>query len=204
MNFLKSLPKDKLQKVVVVGILTLIGVLIIVQFHIRSQLTTLADANKKIADLQAKIDDAENKARSITKNRALFERMRSFSAQQKATMVSGDPFSWIVREISLLSEQRPVKVLALRPGVVAQHTKNSRYKTYSFKIDLSGSYDGIGEYVRDLENKFPTGVVRSLEINNGGPNSDDRASLDVALLVQPEEEKPVAPPAKPEPKKASS
>ena len=114
--------------------------------------------------------------------------MKSFVETQQAAMVSGDPFAWVVREISLLAEQHPVRVSGLRPGARAEAGGQSKFPTYTTRIDFSGTYDQIGEFVRDLENRFPTAGIRSLSVVGGADDKGQHAVvLDIALPVQPAE-----------------
>ena len=78
-------------------------------------------------------------------------------------MITGDAFAWVVREISLLAEQHPVRIGGLNrwQGRVGRKIQESDLHT---RIDFSGTYDEIGEFVRDLENKFPTAEIQSLAI----------------------------------------
>ena len=103
-------------------------------------------------------------------------------------MVSGDPFAWVVREISLLAEQHPVRITALHPGLKSDTTGESKGHTYMSGIDVSGTYDQIGAFVRDLENKFSTAEIQSLSM---GGSADDKgqhgATLTITLRVLPPE-----------------
>ena len=65
------------------------------------------------------------------------------------------------------------------------------------RIELEASHDQAGLFIRDLENKFPTGEVRSLAILGlATANEQRRVEMDLALLVRPET--PAKPPAKSE------
>ena len=102
---------------------------------------------------------------------------------QRAAMITGDPFAWVVRELSLLAEQEPVHVGGLHPA--GKIEIKSGGPSYSTRIDFSGTYDQIGAYVRDLENRFPTSEVQTLSVAG---NHDDKgrheATLEIALRVQ--------------------
>ena len=54
------------------------------------------------------------------------------------------------------------------------------------EFSFTGTYDEIGTYVRDLENRFPTAEIQSLSVTGG---SDDKgrhtATLEIALGIQP-------------------
>jgi hypothetical protein len=89
-----------------------------------------------------------------------------------------------VREISLLAEQEPVRMGGLHPA--GKIDMKSGSPMYSARIEFSGTYDQIGAYVRDLENRFPTSEIQSLVVAG---SADDKgrheAALEIALRVQP-------------------
>ena len=191
MNFIRSLPKQKLQKVVLVGIVTLIALGAAGNFYIGAQLTSMSKSRIRIETLKREIDEAEREAKQELQDQQLHEVVAAFVQGQKSTMVSGDPFGWVVRQITLFAENHPVRVLSMRPGAKAPNQMKSRYNVYTARIELEGGYDHIGQFVRDFENGFPTSQIRSLELGASGTGRlDRRAVLELAFLVQPDSESP--------------
>jgi cell division protein FtsL len=186
--FLKKMPKEKLQQVVFVCIVTLVAVVAVVEFYVLNNWTTLAQTEASIAKLADQIREGERQARDAQQDVAHRAEVKSFVEAQQAAMVSGDPFAWVVREISLLAEQHPVRITALHPGIKTDTAGESKGRTYTSGIDVSGTYDQIGAFVRDLENKFSTAEIRSFSL---GGNADDGgqhgAVLTITLRVLPPE-----------------
>jgi Tfp pilus assembly protein PilO len=193
-GFLRKLPKEKLQKLVLICMLTLIAVVGVIQFYVLKNWRALAEAEASVTKLNDQIRQAERKARDAKQDVAYRAELKSFVGTQRAAMISGDPFAWVVREISLLAEQHPVRVTALHPGDKVESSGRSKRQVYATRIDISGTYDQIGVFVRDLENKFPTGEIRSLSISG---TADDKgqhaATLGIALPLQPAEPTKKAP-----------
>lgn len=187
LSYFRKLPKEKLQKVVLICVLTLIAVVGVVEFYVLGNWSALRDAEANITKLNDQIRQSERKARDAKQDVAYRAEVKSFAETQRSAMVSGDPFAWVVREISLLAEQHPVRVTALHPGGRAESSGKSPSQTYTTRIDFSGTYDQIGEFIRDLENRFPTAEIQSLSVSG---NADDKGlhavALDVALHRQPE------------------
>ena len=187
--FLKDIPKEKLQKVVFVCIVTLAAVVGVVELYVLKNWSALTEVKANIAKLNDQILEAERRDRGSQLDVVHRTEVKSFVEAQRAAMVTGDPFAWVVREITLLAKQDPVQINGLHPGNKVEATGGeSKSRTYTVSIDFTGSYDQIGEFVRDLENRFPTAEVRSLFV---GGNADDRgehgASLTVSLRAQPAE-----------------
>lgn len=187
-GYFSKLPKDKLQKVVLICILTLIAVVGVVQFYLLKNWSALAETQGGIAKLHDQIRQADRKARSVAQDVTNRAEMKTFVDAQWATMITGDPFAWVVREVSLLAEQHPVHVGGLRPGTKAESDGRSKSSIYKTRIEFSGTYDQIGVFVRDLENRFPTSEIESLSISGGADDKGEHtAALDIGLRMQPTE-----------------
>ncbi len=186
--FLKKMPKQKLQQVVLVCIVILAAVVGVVELYVLKNWTELTETKASITKLADQIHESERQARGAQQDVAHRAEVKSFVEAQQAAMVSGDPFAWVVREISLLAEQHPVRITALHPGIKSETTGESKGRTYMCGIDVSGTYDQIGAFVRDLENKFSTAEIQSLSM---GGSADDKgqhgATLTITLRVLPPE-----------------
>jgi Tfp pilus assembly protein PilO len=187
MNVFRSLPKDKLQKVLLVGIVMLISLAVIGHLYVWAQFSSMSTSKEQIAKLKQQIDDAEREAKQEAQNSQLHDQVAAFVQNQTAMMVSGDPFSWVVRHVTLFAENHPVRVVSMRPGVKTQSMQKSRFDVYTAHIEVEGGYDQISQFVRDFENTFSTSQISSLELSPGGMNpADRRAVLELVFLVQPD------------------
>jgi hypothetical protein len=188
LRILRKLPKEKLQKIVLICVLSIIAVVGVIQFYVLGNWTALADTRAQIAKLDDQIHQAESKARDARQDVAYRADVKSFVETQRAAMISGDPFAWVVREISLLAEQHPVRINALNAGAKGESVGSLKGETYTTRIDVSAAYDQIGEFVRDLENRFPTAQIRSLTVaGNANDKGEHSAVLDLVLRLQPTE-----------------
>jgi Tfp pilus assembly protein PilO len=183
-GYWQKLPKDKLQKIVLICILTLIAVVGTIQFYVLKNWSALADTKNQIAKLNDQIREGERKTQQAAQDVAHRAEVKSFVEAQRAAMVSGDPFAWVVREISLLAEQEPVHMDGLQPAGKIEVKAGG--PLYSARIEISGTYDQIGAYVRDLENRFPTSEIQNITVTG---SADDKgrheAALEIVLHVQP-------------------
>lgn len=186
MNLPDGITKDKLQKVVLVGVLSLAAIALVGHLCAWKQITARSAAKRQIAELDGKIKELQTRTLEAKQSKSTREQMRFIVDAQRATMVSGDPFSWVVREMSLLSEHHPVQILSMRPGALGPHSQYSRYSVFTTRLELAAGYDQIGEFIRDIENKFPTAQIQSLELGAGQSDRDHRVTLELAFLVQPD------------------
>lgn len=186
-KFLKGLPKQKLQQVVIVSVGSLIALVLACQFYLGKQISSTLHSRRQIVELKHQIEDAEQAAREASKKEGDRQALVAFVEQQRGLMVSGDPFSWLVREISLLAEKHPVHISGLHPGAMSPHPRNTHFSVYSATIELAGGYDEVGNFVRDIENTFPTGEIRSVELAGASDSGGGlHVTLKLALLVRPQ------------------
>ncbi len=189
MNFLRTLPKEKLKKIVLVVVMSLIAMIMVGHFYVGRQIEVWSESKRQIAQLNQQVQDADRANQQEIESKQMRETATAFVGTQEVTMVTGDPFSWVVREISLLAEQHPVHVVSMNPGGKVQHDIRSRYSLYTTRIDVEGTYDHLGAFIEDFENRFPTGQIRSLALVPSGANgSNRRATMELAFLIRPEME----------------
>ena len=189
LGFIKKLPKEKLQKVVMVSILALGATVGVVQIYVAPNWKTLAETRTRIANLKEKMRQAEDAARQAAKEEAYREGVKAFVETQHATMITGDPFAWVVREISLLAEKHPIHVEGLHAGIKLEAAGNTDYQPYSTRIDFIGNYDEIGAFIQDLETKFPVAEIRNLSISTRAEDKNNRqqATVDLNLRIRAEQ-----------------
>ncbi|MCG3146582.1 MAG: hypothetical protein PCFJNLEI_00013 [Verrucomicrobiae bacterium] len=201
MKFLKSLPKDKLQKLILIVIVSLTAVGAVVNFYVLKNLEDMGLKKAEITKLKDQIASAEALAKEEANNTVLRERIVEFLKVQEERMVAGDPYSWIVREISLLAEKHPVTIGSLSPGIKSPYTPKPKYELYTTRLDITGKYDDLGRFVTVLENLFPTGQLRNLSMNVAdAARGDCRINVDLVLLIHP---KPPTAAGEPEKKKSA-
>jgi hypothetical protein len=197
MKLFKSMPKEKIQKIAFVVIVTLIAVGAMGNFWIGHEWSVWSASRDEIAKVGTEIDQLQTVAQQESSNTDLRDKMKGFVEAQQQRMVSGDPFSWVVREISLLAEKHPVRVTGMRPGETAPNAQRTRYELFTARLEVEGTYDHVGVFIRDFENNFSTSQIRSLEMTAPDPGKPIcRVALECAIPIQPSD------PAKPTPKPA--
>ncbi len=187
MNLTGNLPKEKLQKLVMVGIGTVALIAVALQLHLGRKWRSYSESKREITRLSGEITDAERRQQELQASVGVREQLGEFVDAQQAKMVGGDALAWVVRELSTLADKHPVRVLSLRPDGGSGQAGEAKATTYKARLEVAGEYDQLGNFIRDLENEFPTAEIRSLEIagNTSGPGKH-QANLDLLLMVRPE------------------
>ena len=100
-------------------------------------------------------------------------------------MITGDPFAWVVREISLLAEDHPLSVTSIRDGGTTMVALKNRYDGFNASLEVLGTYDQIGAFIQDIENRFVTSKITSLRVA-GAAGGKHSASFQITWLIVPE------------------
>ncbi len=178
----RNLPKNKLHQLVFIVIATVGGLVGITQCYGVKNWSALSETKKRIASVNEQIQQASLKAKESMSDERSIHMMKTFVETQQAAMVSGDPFAWVVRKVSLLAERHPVHVVAMKPG--GKDQKDSR-AIYTANIEVDGAYDELGEFLQEFENAFPSAEIFSLDVSGGeGERGHRRASIRLAFLMQ--------------------
>lgn len=185
MKFFQDWSKETFQKVFVVVMFTLSALYGTTNYYILRKNGLLVEWKSKIAALHEQIEDAQKMAATAQKESAHRQQVEAFVTTHRQAMITGDPFAWVVREITLIGEKHPLRVQGLRPGMPGQIALKNRYTSYGLEMSLAGTYDQIGVFVANLENHFATGKVKSLTLS-GSPSGQHQAILQMELLVVPD------------------
>lgn len=200
MSSRKRLSKEKVQYMVLAGIVAAIGVAAMLVFWISPQFSVLAESRSRIAKLQDEVQQIQRRAKLESVNQPLLQQIQAFAEPLREHTVTGDPYLWVVLQMNQLTEQRSVRVPTPRPGGRSAHPRVAGYEMLATVIEVDGTYDDIALLVRDFENLYPLGEVRSVAlapVETTGPKR--HATIEVRYLVWPEESLKV----KEEPKKKS-
>jgi hypothetical protein len=174
-----------MQKVVLVGVLSLVGIVLVWVVYIQKQIDIFRRSGRQIVTLQDQLNTFERETTQQARNEQLRKQIQDFIETQTTTMVNGDPFSWAVREISLFTESHPVRVVAMRPSGKVPHPRKPKFEVFNLRLEVEGTYDQLGTFLTDFENAFPTASIGSLDLF-GGDSTSRRMSLNLSFLVAPE------------------
>lgn len=187
MKMFGDISKDKLQKIILVAIVTTAAIAAVYIFYIGRALGEKQKSRDNAAKLENDIQAAQTKAKDDRLLEAQRSEITAFVETQKSAMVTGDPYSWCVRQISLFGEKYPVRILGVRPGVKSKHFRKEQYDVFEVQMEVEGTYDQLGRFLCGFENQFATAEIRKLEIQSvGATGADRRLGFTVAFLMLPE------------------
>jgi len=112
-HFLNS-DRGKQLMLLVVGALILNGA--VVWFYDFAQWESYKANQAKIEGLKTDILSARRLAFMVAQTAGVRAKMQQFIEAHEGTMVNGDQFAWVIREISQLAESQPVANVITQPG----------------------------------------------------------------------------------------
>ena len=179
-----SMEKEKLQKIVAIA-MSAICVVVVYYYVVLEpiQLRKIAHYKKQISGLQTKLEKAQanDKKHGMLSNAARQD--EPFLAGQESKIVRGDHVAWLWREMGDFSDREKMPRVVVVPEGVGMNgiPENDSYQSASASLNMYCGYHKVGEFVRDLENTYPTLQVQHLEILGSG---DAGGALNHTVRVQ--------------------
>lgn len=170
---MKNLPKEKRDRLILIGLGTVMALLVFWYGLLNSQKKSLVQIAKRTIEQQNKVNNAQrlvNSTSEIQKNEeALTAKLKTI----EAGMASGDMYSWIILtvnkfragykvEIPQFSREVPCDV-----GILAKFP----YKAAVFNLRGTAYFHDLGKFLADFENSFPYLRVQNLELEPAGGSS---------------------------------
>jgi Tfp pilus assembly protein PilO len=191
MNFSK-LPVEKRNKLILVGVGTLLVAGAFYSFVISPQNQNLVRLASKKLDVQAsqrRVLDAVRRASAIE---AELASARKALAEAEADIASGDLYSWVINTFRQFKAAYKVNIPQFSPlGAITEVNllPNVPYKQASLSLAGTAHFHDLGRFLADLENQFPHFRVANLSLDlNPSPAPEDRETvsfrLDLITLVK--------------------
>ena len=191
MNF-RTMPVEKRNKLLLVGVCTLLVVGAFYSLVISQQNQNLVHLAKRMLDVQAshqRVRDAIQRASAIEADLASAKKAL---AEAEADVASGDLYSWVINTFRQFKAAYHVDIPQFSPlGAVTEVNllPNVPYKQASLSLAGTAHFHDLGSFLADLENRFPhiRVVNLSLDLNpNPAPADQETVSfrLDLITLVK--------------------
>ena len=184
-----TIPKEKQQKMILVGLVTTVILVGIYYFWIGSQWNQWRGMSQEITSYKKKIEAAKQVVGEAVIHRDELIHLRQALAKLEATLPPrDDPYSWVVKDLAAHSDRYAL----LHPDVqTASPTLRTEdqipgYGISAFNVRLFAGYDECGELIRDLENAYPLAELAKLDIRLGAPNQQHQlVSFTIEMLGHP-------------------
>jgi len=189
---MNSMSKDKKQKIMMVGGIT-VGVMVVLWFVLISPLwTKLADLRKQAENARAQVEKGSRSASMAQQSSNELAAASSQLSTRESLMAAGDLYAWMIQAMNRFKASYAVDIPQISretPCDVGMFPKFP-YKAASFVVRGAGFYHDFGKFLSDFENNFPYIRVQNLELSTqGGPRNEDNEqlqfSIELVTLVKP-------------------
>ena len=192
---MRKLPKEKRERLLLVGIGTVVCLVGIWYGFVHIQQARLERIAKDIAENETKLSTAE---RLITSTVQLQEQLSDVTRRLEGiedSMASGDMYSWVIQTVSKFRADRKVDIPQFSREVPAEvgPLAGFPYKAVLFNLRGTAYFQDLGAFLADFENEFPYLRVQNLELEpasnsnatNIGENEKLAFRLELVALVHP-------------------
>lgn len=192
---MNSLPKEKRDRLMLVGLGTAILLAIIYFFLLRPEYDSLAGVQAKIA---AATKDLGQKDKAIKDEPLTLRELTQASnalVQAESDVATGDPNAWIYETLRNFKDRHNVDLVQMSQSVVGDVDLLPNFPYRQIKVTVTGTayYHDLGRFIADFENAYPH--VRLLNLTLAPAAGDNTAStnnssekltfrMDVAALVK--------------------
>ena len=191
---MKNLPKEKRDKIILIGGVTLAACAVLWYLVVRAQYAAIKERSAKIEEAHRDVDYSERLVKRAAKIEADLDQASDRLNQVEDTMAQGDMYSWIIKTMNKFSANYRVEIPTYTPpgvgevGILPQFP----YKAATYSIRGSGYFHEFGRFLADFENQFPCSRVQNLELEPIGilaakPEDAEKVSfkLEIVTLIKP-------------------
>ena len=185
---MNRLPKDKRDKLILVGLLTVLAVLGLWYGLISVQRNKIEEIGKKTAESEIKLARAKD---LVKKREEIQTELQAVSAKLKAietAMPSGDLYAWFIDLIDRFRAPYGVEIpqKAREEMVDVGVLPRFPYRAAKFMVKGSAYFHDFGRFLADFENTFPYIRVQNLDLEpatSSPTRSDDPEKLSFRMEI---------------------
>ena len=192
MNF-RKLPKEKLNKLILVVLATLIAIAGLYFGLIRRQNENLVRLAQQKAGAAKKLQLVRDTLRRADQIKAQLDEARTNLTGAESDIASGDLYAWVINWLRQFKAPYKVEIpqfSQLGPPVDVNLLPRFPYKQTTLTVAGTAHYHDLGRFLADLENQFPH--VRllnlSLDVNAASPSVEPETlsfKMDIVTLAKP-------------------
>ena len=188
---MNKLPKEKRDRLILVGMGTLILLILIIFLLIRPLYAAVSDTNTQIRDARNRLQSMENTIKLADTVSAQLGDLTGTLTQAEGDLVSGDPAQWIYNTIRNFKEHYKVEISVNSQLSVGETDVLPHFPYKQLKVTVGGKafYHDLGKFIADFENTFPHARITNLTLDLAGGAGDDAERLnfrmDIIALANP-------------------
>lgn len=188
---MNKLPKEKRDRLILVGMGTLILLVLIWFGLIRPQYAAISDTNTQIGDARNHLQSMENTIKLADTVSAQLEDLTGTLTQAESDLVTGDPAQWIYNTIRNFKEHYKVDISVNSQLSMGEVDLLPKFPYKQLKVTVGGKayYHDLGKFIADFENTFPHARIANLTLDLAGGAEAEAEKLnfrmDIIALANP-------------------
>jgi hypothetical protein len=170
---MKNLPKEKRDRLIIVGVVTVVAVVAIYYCLIKTQQNSVSTIAKSINEQKLKVGSAERLIASCADIKKNVEAANLKLTAIEETMASGDMYAWVIQTVGRFGQDRKVEIPQFSREVTTDVgiLPKFPYKAAVFNVRGSAFYHDLGKFLADFENSFPYARVQNIELEPAGSSA---------------------------------
>ena len=188
---MNKLPKEKRDRLILVGMGTLFLLILIIFLLIRPQYDAVSDINAQINTKHRDLQSMENTIKLADTVSAQLGDLTGTLTQAESDLVTGDPAQWIYNTIRNFKEHYKVDISVNSQLSMGESDLLPHFPYKQLKVTVGGKayYHDLGKFIADFENTFPHARITNLTLDPAGGAGDDAEKLnfrmDIIALANP-------------------
>ena len=153
-----KLSKEKLNRLILVGLATLIAVSGLYFGLIRSQNENLAGLDRKKAAAAKKLEGMLAAGKQTDQIRLELDEARKALAEAESDIACGDLYAWVIDTLRQFKSRYKVEIPQYSPLGAPMNVNvlpNFPYKQATLTVAGTAHFHDLGQFLADLENQYP-------------------------------------------------
>ena len=188
---MKNLPKEKRDRLILLGIGTLVIVVGLYYGLITMQQKYLENTAKQKGEQESKLGNGQRLVGNTAQIQKALESATSDLKAIEATMPSGDMYSWIILTVNTFKEKYEVDIPQFSREVASEIGMFGKfpYRAATFILRGTAHYHEFGRFVSDFENTFPYMRIQNIELepsasnNSGSPQDAEKLLFKIEVVT---------------------
>ena len=188
---MNNLPKEKRDRLILVGMSTLFLLGLIGFGLIRPQYGAISDINKQINDKRTHLQSMDDTIKRADAVSAQLADLTYTLAQSEIDMVTGDPAQWIYNTIRNFKEHYKVDIAVNSQLSMGEVDLLPHFPYKQLRVTVGGTayFHDLGKFIADFENTYPHARITNLSLEPVGGTGDNSEKLtfrmDIIALANP-------------------
>lgn len=166
---MKHLPKEKRDRLILIGLCTAMVAVAIYLLLIRNQQSAVSSIAKQISEQKTKVSNAERLVASTADIKKNLEAANQKLVKIEEGMASGDMYAWVIQTVGRFGAERKVDIPQFSREVTTEVGIFPKfpYRAAAFNVRGIAYFHDLGQFIADFENSFPFARVQNLELEPG-------------------------------------